>query len=86
MPTLTVRDVPRALHAWLRRRAGAHRRSVNQEVIALLEALHETTSESTTRLDPDQLLEIGRRCAAMPELDSRSAEEVIGYDEHGLPR
>jgi antitoxin VapB len=32
------------------------------------------------------LLQIGRRCAALPELDSRSAEEIIGYDEHGLPR
>jgi antitoxin VapB len=32
-----------------------------------------------------ELLEIGAHCAALPELDSRSADEIIGYDENGLP-
>jgi len=63
-----------------------HRRSINQEVIAVLEAVHGTTPEPTTKLRAADLLEIGRRCAALPELDSRTAEEIIGYDEHGLPR
>src|SRR5262249_36529800 len=31
------------------------------------------------------LLEIGRRCAALPDIDSRSVDEILGYDEHGLP-
>ena len=34
----------------------------------------------------DRLLAIGRECAARPVLDSRTAEESLGYDEHGLPR
>ena len=33
-----------------------------------------------------EILEIGRRCAALPDLDARTADEIIGYDEHGLPR
>ena len=33
----------------------------------------------------DELLEIGKRCAALPDLDSRPADEIIGYDEAGLP-
>ena len=33
----------------------------------------------------EELLEIGRRCAALPDLDTRTAEEILGYDEHGLP-
>lgn len=32
------------------------------------------------------ILEIGKRCAALPDLERRSAEEILGYDEHGLPR
>jgi antitoxin VapB len=28
---------------------------------------------------------IRRRVARLPELDSRSDEEIIGYDEHGIP-
>lgn len=34
----------------------------------------------------DELLAIGRRCAALPDLDRRSADEILGYDELGLPR
>jgi antitoxin VapB len=33
----------------------------------------------------EEIMEIGRRCAALPELDSRTAEEILGYDEDGLP-
>lgn len=86
MPTLTLRDLPKDLHAWLKRQASAHRRSVNQEVIALLDALRGTAGERAIKLRAEELLEIGRRCAALPELDPRSAEEIIGYDEHGVPR
>jgi antitoxin VapB len=32
------------------------------------------------------LLEIGQRCAALPIRDGRSAEEILGYDDRGLPR
>ena len=34
----------------------------------------------------DQLREISERCASLPVLDERSADEVIGYDDRGLPR
>jgi plasmid stability protein len=37
MPTLTVQNVPSALHAKLKRRAERHRRSLNDEVLAVLE-------------------------------------------------
>ena len=33
-----------------------------------------------------ELLEIGRRCAALPDADRRRPEEILGYDKHGLPR
>jgi len=28
---------------------------------------------------------ISRRCAALPELDRRSADDIVGYDERGVP-
>jgi antitoxin VapB len=34
----------------------------------------------------EELLVIGRRCAALPVLDSRTPEEILGYDESGMPR
>jgi len=33
----------------------------------------------------DELEDIARRCAALPVLDSRPADEILGYDQHGLP-
>jgi antitoxin VapB len=32
-----------------------------------------------------QLQEISERSAARPILDSRTAEEIVGYDDRGLP-
>eukprot|EP01037_Dinobryon_pediforme_P032492 gene32492-37459_t len=56
-------------------------------VVAVRTALAERLQRvSKTRVDPPnlakQLMEIGRHCAAAPDLDPRSADEIIGYDEH----
>jgi antitoxin VapB len=32
-----------------------------------------------------KIMDIGRHCASLPLLDRRSADEIIGYDKHGLP-
>jgi len=32
------------------------------------------------------MAEIRRRWSAMRVLDDRTPEEIVGYDEHGLPR
>jgi antitoxin VapB len=34
----------------------------------------------------EQLMAIGRRYAVLPDSDARTPEDVIGYDENGLPR
>jgi antitoxin VapB len=34
----------------------------------------------------DRLMEIGRHCAALPDLDRRSPDEIVGYDETGMWR
>lgn len=42
------------------------------------------TSRGAIRL-ADELDHIALHCANLPRLDRRSAEEIIGYDELGLP-
>lgn len=32
-----------------------------------------------------EILDIGKRCASLPDLDVRSADDILGYDAHGLP-
>ena len=32
-----------------------------------------------------EILEIAEHCASLPDLDTRPADEILGYDEYGLP-
>ena len=56
-------------------------------IIALRERLarEQRKDESIESLVED-IMEIGRHCASLPLLDRRSADEIIGYDENGLPQ
>ena len=60
MPTITVRNVPDHVHQHLKRRAEEHRRSLNQEVLRVLE---ETVVESS---DADRQA-LRRACMAEQE-------------------
>ncbi|MCZ6666576.1 MAG: type II toxin-antitoxin system VapB family antitoxin [Gammaproteobacteria bacterium] len=60
--------------------------TITQTVLnALRERLKREGAKSPLSLK-DEIMEISRRCAALPDLDRRSADEIIGYDENGLPR
>ena len=56
-------------------------------------AIHQALSERLHRLGygdaqarlPAELRAIRERVARLPEVDSRTDEEIIGYDEHGIP-
>jgi antitoxin VapB len=56
---------------------------------AIVQSLRERLVRVQRRRGPglaDELLKIGERCAQLPAQDSRSPEEILGYDGHGLPR
>ena len=53
---------------------------------ALRERLSRLRRERTQRPLADELDEIARHCARLSVLDDRTPEEILGYDEHGLPR
>jgi antitoxin VapB len=54
-------------------------------IVALRERLARETGRSRVIPLREELAEISRRCAALPVLDDRSADEIIGYDDRGLP-
>lgn len=60
--------------------------SVAEAVVqALRERLvHEQGRKRTPRLR-EELRAIRERCAKLPVLDTRSPEEIVGYDESGAP-
>jgi antitoxin VapB len=58
--------------------------SVTQAVIV---ALRERLEREKRRGQPslaEELMRIGKECAALPVLDPRTPDEILGYDENGL--
>ena len=53
---------------------------------ALRTHLERLRQERSGRTLADDLDEIGRRCARLPVRDGRPADEIVDYDELGLPR
>lgn len=55
-------------------------------VVALRERLARLRGGPKRRPLRDELRDISRRVAALPTLDHRPDEDILGYDDRGLPR
>lgn len=53
---------------------------------AVRERLERIRGHHRGRRLANELGEIAQRCAALPVIDSRPDDEILGYDERGLPR
>jgi antitoxin VapB len=53
---------------------------------ALRERLQRIRRARTRRRLADDLDEIALHCSVLPVRDTRTADEIMGYDENGLPR
>jgi len=88
MKALTLQGVSSDLYNWLQQQAEAHQQSINDEVITLLENLRDK-SDHRLEISPDEkfaaILEISRRCCVLPQMDTRSTDEIVGYDQNGVP-
>lgn len=58
---------------------------------AVIDALKARLRQQKIRSEEDRkemvrkAMEIAKECAALPDYDTRSPDEIIGYDENGLP-
>ena len=55
---------------------------------AVVNALRERLEHEQTRRTPslrERLARLAEDVQALPVLDDRSADEILGYDDHGLP-
>lgn len=53
--------------------------------VALRQRLERLHLARAGRSLANELDEIAKHCASLPRLDTRSDDEIMGYDEHGLP-
>ncbi|MBE0592995.1 MAG: Arc family DNA-binding protein [Gemmatimonadales bacterium] len=86
MADLTIRGLPDELHAFLRQRAEANHRSVNREMIVLIERAMRGEANTRPRPSADEILAMGRRFADLPVRDPGHPDELIGYAASGLPK
>jgi plasmid stability protein len=70
MSTVTVKDLPEKLHRQLKALALQHHRSLNSEIIAMLEA-----ATSPQKLDPDSLL--ARAASLRKQVDGRLTDSDL---------
>ncbi len=60
--------------------------SLTQAVIHALEEQLQRMKGRRRAVDLfDEIMEVSRRCKALPDQDSRSADEILGYDKNGVP-
>lgn len=61
--------------------------NMTQAIIdALEERLERLRGRRTTTDVAQEIMKISRRCSALPDLDKRSLEEILGYDHIGVPQ
>lgn len=78
MATLTIKNIPMELYERLKRRAKANRRSINQEVIAVIER-----SLTTPPIDVDSTLERTRRIRELTAQYRIREEELEQWKNEG---
>ena len=73
----------------LARRIGKTPEDVIRDALTASARVHGVTADETTAADRDAMIaaanEIVRRNQLLPILDARTADEILGYDEYGLP-
>jgi len=82
---LNIRNIEaERLAAELARRTGETK--TDAVILALKERLARLRRERAPRRLADELEEIARHCAALPVLDDRAPDDILGYDDRGVPR
>jgi len=61
--------------------------SLTQAIIhALEERLERLKSRRSATALAEEILRISQRCSALPNLDQRNPDEILGYDSRGFPK
>ena len=87
MNTITLR-LPDVLQARLQSAAVANHRSVNKQATVLLEQALQVTPSNINADDKtrfDALMAIVQKARTEPVLDTRTDNDIMGYDDNGLP-
>lgn len=83
-PDMLIKQMPDELKTWIADEARRNHRSMNKEALALLETARAQRA-ARPRADAADIDALLARFRGLPDLDRRSADEILGYDANGLP-
>jgi len=82
---LSIRN-PRA-EQLVREVAAESGENLTQAIIhALEERLDRLRGRRTISDTAQEIMKISKRCSSLPDQDQRTPEEILGYDQTGIPR
>ena len=82
---LSIRN-PRA-EQLVREVAAESGENLTQAIIhALEERLDRLRGRRTISGTAQEIMKISKRCSSLPDQDQRTPEEILGYDQTGIPR
>lgn len=84
MATLVLHDISDTLYQRLKILAEAHRHSVNQEALSVLEAALPPLNVAPKPSVEETFNWLRTEVWTLPTLDDRHPDEILGYNEHGL--
>jgi antitoxin VapB len=86
MPTLNIKD-PEVyeIASELARRTGASLTEVVRDSLRNTLAANNNASRTDQSRKLARVMEIARRISSRPVLDPRTPDEILGYDDHGVP-
>ena len=83
---ITIKQVPHDLKEFWNNRAKLNSRSINKEIIRLLEDERSRLLESTPVIkDKKRIREVIREMHSLPIIDDRPMDEIL-YDADGMPK
>lgn len=83
---MTIKQVPDDLKRFWAEEANRHDRSMNKEVLRVLEEeRNRREAANAPSKDIDSIMAAARRLQSFALIDQRPIEEIL-YDEHGMPK
>ena len=79
-----IKQMPDGLKARITQEALRNQRSMNKEALVLLEAARAQRA-GRTRTDANSIDALLVQFRVLPDLDRRNADQILGYDDNGLP-
>jgi antitoxin VapB len=68
-----------------RRRAKRRGETLTGAVLSALREGERNATAATKRITAEDILRFAKEFRKLPELSTRSEDEILGYDEHGIP-